>query len=95
VQVARAVGGQDDDRSPTGADRPDLRDGDLEIGQKLEQECLELVIGTIDHVDQQHRLAGIAVIDRSSRGRLRRNSEPNTSWKASAIAACRASTVRM
>ena len=43
-----------------GGDRPQLGDRDLEVGQQLEQEGLELVVGAVDLVDQQHhRLAGL------------------------------------
>ena len=35
-------------------DRPDLGDRDLEVGEDLEQERLELVVGAVDLVDQQH-----------------------------------------
>src|SRR4029079_11740904 len=38
VDLARAVRGDDDDRRLLGLDRAELRDGDLEIGQHLEQE---------------------------------------------------------
>ena len=38
-----------------GRDGADLRDGDLEVGEHLEQERLELVVGPVDLVDQQHR----------------------------------------
>ena len=37
-----------------GRDRPELRDRDREVGQELEQEGLELVVGAVDLVDQQH-----------------------------------------
>ena len=36
-----------------GRDRPDLRDRDLEVGEHLEQERLELLVGAVDLVDQQ------------------------------------------
>ncbi len=42
--LAGAVGGEKDERRVLriGADRPDLGDGDLELGEDLEQERLEL-----------------------------------------------------
>ena len=36
-------------------DGAELRDADLEVGQELEQEGLELLVGAVDLVDQQHR----------------------------------------
>ena len=58
VDLARAVGGQDDDGRFRGADRAQLGDGDLEIGQGLEQEGLEGFVGPVKFVDQQDRRAG-------------------------------------
>ena len=37
-----------------GADGADLGDGDLEVGEQLEQERLELVVGPVDLVDEEH-----------------------------------------
>ena len=53
VQLARAVG-RDDQRTAPRPNRSDLRDRDLEIGEDLEQERLELLVGAVDLVDQQH-----------------------------------------
>ena len=53
VELARAVGGEDDRRAPARGDGADLGDGDLEVGEHLEQEGLELVVGAVDLVDQQ------------------------------------------
>ena len=36
-------------------DRAELGNADLEVGQKLEQKGLELLVGAVDLVDQQHR----------------------------------------
>jgi hypothetical protein len=55
VQVARPVGRDDHDRRLLGLDHADLGDRDLELGEELEQEGLELVVGAIELVDQQHR----------------------------------------
>ena len=55
MQLAGAVGGEHDQRRRLGRDRADLGDGDLEVGQQLEQERLELVVGPVDLVDEQHR----------------------------------------
>jgi len=51
VQLARPVRGQHDERAPHGANRPQLRHRDLEVGEHLEQERLELVVGAVDLVD--------------------------------------------
>ena len=47
------------------ADRAEFGDGDRRLGEQLEQERLELVVGTIDLVDQQHRRARAGVLDRA------------------------------
>ena len=54
VQLARAVRGEDHGRLAAGADRAELGDRDLEVGEHLEQERLELLVGAVDLVDQQH-----------------------------------------
>ena len=60
VQLARAVRGEDHRRLATGANRAELGDRDLEVGEHLEQERLELLVGPVDLVDQQHdRLVGV------------------------------------
>ena len=51
-----------DRRLATGADRAELRDRDLEVGEHLEQERLELLVGAVDLVDQQHD--GLVGVDR-------------------------------
>jgi hypothetical protein len=38
-----------------GLDRAQFGDRHLEVGQQLQQEGLELLIGAVDLVDQQHR----------------------------------------
>jgi hypothetical protein len=38
-----------------GADRAELRDRDLEVGQQLEEKRLELLVRLVDLVDEQHR----------------------------------------
>jgi hypothetical protein len=56
VQLARAVRGQHDQRPAGGADRPELGDRHLEVGEQLQQERLERVVGAVDLVDEQdHR----------------------------------------
>jgi hypothetical protein len=65
VDVARAVRGQHDDRFVRGAQRAQLGDRDLELGQQLEQEALELLVGAVDLVDQQHGRRGVGEVDRA------------------------------
>ena len=55
MELPGAIGGEDHQGRRLRGDGPDLRDGDLEVGQELEQEGLELVIGPVDLVDQEHR----------------------------------------
>src|SRR5918994_4033123 len=38
-----------------GLDRSDLGDGDLVVAQELQQERLELLVGAVDLVQQEHR----------------------------------------
>ena len=73
VQLARAVRGDHDGGRLRGGDRPELGHGDGEVGEHLEQERLELVVGAVELVDQQHRAARRPRIARSS-GRSSRNS---------------------
>ena len=54
MQLARAVGGHDHGGALARDDRPDLGDRDLEVREQLEQERLELVVGAVELVDQQH-----------------------------------------
>ncbi len=54
-QFACAVRGQHDARDRGRLDRAELGNTDLEVGQKLEQERLEFLVGAIDLVDQKHR----------------------------------------
>src|SRR5258707_10947626 len=57
-QLAGAVRGQHHMRYRGRRNRSELRDRDLKIRQQFEQERLELVVGTVDLVDQQHRRRG-------------------------------------
>ena len=60
VQLTGAVRREDHGGAPAGADRAELGDRDLEVGEHLEQEGLELLVGAVDLVDQQHdRLVGV------------------------------------
>ena len=51
-----------DGRLAARADRAELGDRDLEVGEHLEQERLELLVGAVDLVDQQHH--GLVGVDR-------------------------------
>ena len=53
VQLPRAVRREHDRRPPTRADRAELRDRDLEVGEHLEQEGLELLVRAVYLVDEQ------------------------------------------
>jgi hypothetical protein len=66
VQLARAVGGEHDERALPGGDRPQLGDGDLEVREQLEQEGLELVVGPVDLVDEQDD--GLVGLERVEQG---------------------------
>ena len=58
-QLARVVRGQQHDRLRARVDAAELGDRDLEVRQQLEQHRLELLVGLVDLVDQQHdRLLG-------------------------------------
>ena len=54
VQLARAVGSEHDDRRYGCRDGAELGDAHRPAGQHLEQERLELVVGAVHLVDQQH-----------------------------------------
>ena len=53
-QLARVVRGEQHDRVGAGLDAAELGDRDLEVGEQLEQHRLELLVGLVDLVDQQH-----------------------------------------
>ena len=56
VHVAGAVRRDDHERrAPSAWNVPELRDRHRVVGEDLEQERLELVVGAVDLVDQQHR----------------------------------------
>ena len=70
VQLAGAVGGEHHERRGRGRHRAELGERHLLGRQHLEQERLELVVGPVDLVDQQHRGA---LLERWSTGRASRN----------------------
>ena len=58
-QLARVVAGEQHDRLCARIDAAELGDRDLEVREHLEQHRLELLVGLVDLVDQQHdRLLG-------------------------------------
>ena len=64
VQVTGPVGGQDRDRRKGRLPGAQLRDRDGRFGQQLEQERLELVVGPVYLVDEQHRGSWPGVVER-------------------------------
>ena len=86
VQVARAVGGQHDHRRVRRADRAELRDRHRGLGEQLEQERLEVVVGAVDLVDQQHRRPRPGVLAARAAAAARSGSRgPNRSSSDSAL----------
>ena len=57
VDLARAVGGDDDDRRLRRLDRAELGNRHLEVGQHFQQVGLERLVGAVELVDQQDRRA--------------------------------------
>src|SRR5690606_17386835 len=55
MHLPGAIGGDDDDRRLCGLDGAEFRDAQLEVGEKLEEECLERFVGPIEFVDEQYR----------------------------------------
>ena len=53
-QLAAGVGGQHHERPPGRRDGAELGDGHLEVAQHLEQQALDLDVGLVDLVDEQH-----------------------------------------
>ena len=64
VDLARAVRGENHHRDVLGADGADLGDGHLEVGEELEQERLQLLIGAVDLVDEEDGSAFVSGVDR-------------------------------
>ena len=64
VDLARAVRREDHQRRLGRAHGAELGNRDLELGEQLEQIALELFVGAIDLVDQQHRRPRARGIDR-------------------------------
>ena len=55
VDLAGAVGGDDDDRRLFGLYSSQFRNGDLKIRQHFEQECFERFVCPVEFVDQENR----------------------------------------
>ena len=54
-ELTGGVRGQHHEGSPYGGDGAHLGDGDLEVAEHLEQQPLDLDVGLVDLVDEQHR----------------------------------------
>jgi hypothetical protein len=63
VEVAGAVGGQHHHRRDVSMEGGQLGDADRVVGQDLEQEGLEFVVGPVDLVDEEDRRDVTAVVD--------------------------------
>ena len=59
-----------DDRRLRRANRSELGDGDLEIGQQFEQIAFELLVRAVDLVDQQDRRLAFRLLDGAKQGPL-------------------------
>jgi hypothetical protein len=59
VHLAGAVAGDDDDRRRIGTHGADLRNRHGELREHFQQERLELVVGAVDLVDEQHTRVGL------------------------------------
>ena len=57
-QLTRVVRGQQHDWVRARLDAAELRDRDLEVGEHLQEHRLELLVGLVDLVDQQHHRLG-------------------------------------
>ena len=90
VDLARAVGGDDDDGRLCGRDRAELGDRHLKVRQDLEEEGLERLVGPVELVDQEdrralrRRVAGLPGSGRSMRKRGENTPPLATSPEASA-----------
>ena len=60
VQLTGTVGGEDHHRRLSGPERAGLGDRDLEVGEELQEERLELVVRAVDLVDEEQRARGSA-----------------------------------
>ena len=57
-QLTGGVGGQHHERRAGGGDGAQFGDGDGEVAEDLQQQALDLDIGLVGLVDQQHRRLG-------------------------------------
>ena len=64
VDLARTVRGEDHHRDVLGADRADLGHGHLEVGEELQEKRLQLLIGAVDLVDEEHGSPFVGGVDR-------------------------------
>src|SRR5262249_23508174 len=60
MNLARSVRRQDHERRGSGSGSAEVRGRDLVVGKELEQEALELLLGAVDLLDEEHgRPAGL------------------------------------
>ena len=64
MDFTRAVGGKHHHRRGRRANGANFGYGDLKIGEHLQQECLELLVGAVEFVDQQHRRLAVVAFQR-------------------------------
>jgi hypothetical protein len=81
VDLAGPVRGQDHDRNVLGPDGAELGHGHLEVGEDLEEERLELLVGSVDLVDEEDRGALVGGVDRLEERPLEEELSPKRSWR--------------
>src|SRR5665213_3110740 len=64
MQFAASVGGQDDDRRALRRERAEFGDRDRRLSEELEQQRLELVVSSVDLVDEQYRRSRASITHR-------------------------------
>ena len=74
-------------------ERAELGHRDLEVGEHLEQERLELGVGAVDLVDEQHRCASASGWRGGAAAASRKRSEKNASSCAASLSTASASVV--
>ena len=85
VEVPGAVRGQDDHRRMSRPHRPDLGDRHRGVGEQLEQERLEVVVGAVDLVDQEHRGPRPGMLERAQQRSANQVVRPNRSSSESFV----------
>ena len=70
MHLPGTVGGYDDRRRVFCLESPKLGNGYLEVRQHLKEETLELLVGAVQFVDQQHRSAFVGRVYSLQQGPL-------------------------